>query len=314
MTQQYIRSAKLVLGSASGEGLDVSELRFLFMIQHPDTQTLKTLGARVYNMAPQTIAKAAAKEFTKVQLTAGYQGNAGVIFQGEITQTRTGRENLVDTYFDVFAQDGDTGCNQATVNHTLAAGATAAQVRDKILAAFGTYGFTAGNKPELSPIALPRAQVFYGMARDHMRVLARDNGCTWGFDNGAVNMIPKTSTLPGTAIVLTAETGMIGLPEQTQDGIRIRCLLNPQLKCGGLVQINNASIQQARQAQGVKSTGASRLPEIGDGSGKRDGFYKIISIDYIGDTRGEDWYCDLVGISTDPKGAIPDYVAQVGGL
>lgn len=322
MATQYGRALSLVLGDPAGKGLDVSALRVSFKVQHFDTQTPKSLLARIYNLSKQTIATAP-KEGGTVLLSAGYTGTAqdtasappGVIFRGKITQTRVGRESQTDTYLDVFAADGDDAYNQATVNHTLAAGATADQVRDKILESFGTYGFTKGNAPSLADAAvLPRAQVFYGMARDHMRVLARDNACTWGFDDGRVDMTPHTATLPGDAIVLTAQTGMIGLPQQTEDGIAVRCLLNPQLRKGGRVTINNASIQRARYSQNSTSanTQGGLLPGI-DSSTKADGTYKIIWIDYVGDTRGQEWYCDLMCLALDGSGFIPQSVANVGG-
>ncbi len=327
MTEQYNRALKLVLGDPSGKGIDLSALRVSFRVQHFDTQTPKSLFARIYNLSRQTIATAP-KEGGSVLLSAGYLGTAqdpskvplGVIFRGKITQVRVGRESQTDTYLDVFAADGDDAYNQATVNHTLAAGAGADEVRDKILESFGTYGFTKGNAPSLADAAiLPRGQVFYGMARDHMRVLARDNACTWGFDDGRMDMTPHDATLPGEAVVLTAATGMVGLPQQTEDGIAVRCLLNPQLRKGGLVRINNASIQRARYAQNSTSgnTHGELLPGIDDQGGANasgDGTYKVIWVDYSGDTRGQEWYCDLMCLTADGSGFIPPSVANTGGF
>lgn len=340
MTAQYNRALKFIVGDPAGKGIELSALRVSFKIQHFDTQTPKSLSARIYNLSKQTIASFP-KEGGQVLLAAGYYGTkplapggandstyntdpglnnsgypVGVIFRGKITQVRVGRESQTDTYLDVFAADGDDAYNQATVNHTLAAGASADEVRDKILESFGTYGFTKGNAPSLADAAiLPRGQVFYGMARDHMRVLARDNACTWGFDDGRVDMTPHAAALPGDAVVLTAATGMIGLPQQTEDGIAVRCLLNPQLRKGGQVRISNASIQRARYSQNAASgnTHGEVLPGI-DSSTKDDGFYKIIWIDYVGDTRGQDWYCDLMCLTADGSGFIPQSVANTGGF
>jgi hypothetical protein len=51
--------------------------------------------------------------------------------------------------------------------------------------------------------------------------------------------------MPGEAVVLTSGTGLLGRPEQTEDSIEIVSLLNPLLKIGSRVQIDNASINQA---------------------------------------------------------------------
>jgi hypothetical protein len=329
MTAQYNRALKLVLGEPSGKGIDLSALRVSFRVQHFDTQTPKSLSARVYNLSQRTIA-AAPKEGGQVLLAAGYHGlgmpdassasPVAVIFRGKITQVRVGRESQTDTYLDVFAADGDDVHNQATVNFTLAAGATAAEVQDAILNnSLAAYGITKGNAPPLSPVALPRGQVFYGMARDHLRVLARDNACTWGFDDGRLDFTPHTQALPGPAIVLTSATGMVGLPQQTEDGIAVRCLLNPQIRKGGLVRINNASIQRARYSQNSTSgnTHGELLPGIDNQGGvntSSDGTYKVIWVDYSGDTRGQEWYCDLMCLTADGSGFIPPSVANTGGL
>ena len=323
MTAQYDRALSLVLGDPSGKGLDLSAMRVTFKIQHFDTQTPKSLSARIYNLSAQTVA-AVPPQGGLVLLSAGYLGTAqdpasappGVIFRGKITQTRVGRESQTDTYLDVFAADGDDAYNQATVNHTLAAGATADEVRDAILNnSLAAYGISKGNEPPLSPVRLPRGQVFYGMARDHLRVLARDNACTWGFDDGRLDFTPLTQTLPGDAIVLTAATGMVGLPQQTEDGIAVRCLLNPQLRKGSRVVINNASIQRARYSQspGDPNSQGGLLPAI-DPNTTGDGTYKVIWIDYLGDTRGPDWYCDLMCLTADGSGFIPLSTVTAGAV
>ena len=48
-------------------------------------------------------------------------------------------------------------------------------------------------------------------------------------------MIPSGDIFPAEAVVLTAETGLVGAPEQTNDGIKVRCLLNPRLRIGGRI-------------------------------------------------------------------------------
>ena len=39
---------------------------------------------------------------------------------------------------------------------------------------------------------------------------------------------------------------MVGLPEQTQNGVNVKILLNPSVRCGRSLQINNSSIQRLR--------------------------------------------------------------------
>ena len=146
----------------------------------------------------------------------------------------------------------------------------------------------------------------YGMARDHLRDLAQATDTTWNVTDGKVQFVSNKGYLPGQAVVLTAATGMIGLPQQTMDGIMVRCLLNPLLKVGGRVEIKNSSITQLRlpvMFGGVQSPVAGLVPQLDSA-----GIYRILAIDYSGDTRGQNWYCDLACMALD--GTVPIAQAQ----
>ncbi len=58
------------------------------------------------------------------------------------------------------------------------------------------------------------------------------------------------------AIVLNANTGLIGMPQQTMGaGVNVRCLINPNIKLGGLIRLDQASVY--RQALGNDQVGQS---------------------------------------------------------
>jgi len=296
MSDQYLRKCSLIV-SENGSGIDLSQMRIVFKTTQSDVQTPNTAVIRVYNLSDKT-AKSVQKEFTAVRLQAGYETGAfGTIFDGTIKQVRRGRENPTDTYLDILAADGDKAYNQGVISKSLAAGATAEDERNALIDAFG---LPKGYVADLPPGAAQRGQVKYGMARDHMRDLANTNGMTWSIQNGQIQMIPNTGYRPGTAVVLNSNTGMIGLPVQTEGGILVKCLLNPNIKIGSLLQINNASIQ--RDLIGGKLLNApGRLEEL---SGFRpkvtdDGFYRVYVNEFEGDTRGTPWYNDITCLAVD---------------
>ena len=124
-TPQYLRKASLIIGQAAGDALDLSALRFVFDVRRGDLQTPNSARVRVFNVGPMT-AQRVQKEFTRLVLQAGYEGNYGIIFDGNIKQVRRGRVSQTDTYLDITAADGDSAYNFAVVNATLAAGSTSA--------------------------------------------------------------------------------------------------------------------------------------------------------------------------------------------
>lgn len=299
MTAQFDRICKLTVGDPKGEALDLSELRIRFGIINGDVQTPKTASIRVYNLAPETALRIR-REFTQVLLQAGYGTNVAVIFSGQVKQVRIGRENATDTYVDILAADGDTAYNQAFVSKTLGAGWTPADWRKAALDAMAPYGITAGQMAELPDVRAPRAMTIYGLARDVLRTLCETYGMTWSIVLGQLQMLPIDGVLGGSLVELTSETGLIGMPQQTIDGIMVKCLINPQIRPGARIKLNNRSIQEA--AISTSETYVDKRP-----STDPDGDYKVWAVAMNGDTRGNEWYMDLVCTSLDTSGpnAVP---------
>jgi hypothetical protein len=295
MTAQFGRAASVVVANAAGQGIDLSQLHFTFSVTHETMQTPQLARVTIYNLSDAT-ANQIQNEGTQLQVIAGYQGNAGLIFSGQICQRRKGRESPTDTYLDIYAQHSDQAYNQATVNTTLAAGWNYAQLHQTIAAAFSPFGVTAPAPPQMAPQVFPRGKVLYGAARDHARRLATSNGLTWTIVDGQYVMTSLSGSTGQTAIVLNSATGLLGIPEQTIDGIRGRCLLNPAIKVNSMVQINNKDINPA--VLNFDYTAINFLPSIAT-----DGVYRVLFVDHSGDSRGNAWYSDFICL--DPNAPAP---------
>ena len=290
---QYIRRCNLIVANEAGEGLDLSSLRITFKIKKSDAQTPNTAEIRVYNLAEET-ANRIRKEFQNITLQAGYESNYGLIFNGNIKQIRFGRENGTDTFIDIAAADGDDAYNFAVVNTTLAAGS---KQSDQIGAAAGSMagrGVATGHIDATGDAKLPRGKVMYGMARNYLRQSAEASNTSWSIQDGKVQFVSLTGVLPNQAVLLNSKTGLVGQPEQTNDGIKVRCLLNPMLRIGGKVQINEKDVAEAKLPDTNKDAQANKPAAI-----EADGFYRLLVVEHSGDTRGNDWYSDLVCLGVD---------------
>lgn len=290
ITDQYLRKASLIV-AGNDTAIELADLRFHFSVSQSDIETPNNALIRVYNLSEATARNLAeSKEFTRVILQAGYEtGNFGTIFDGSIKQFRRGRENPTDTYFDIIAADADALYNFGVVNTTLAAGSTKEQQAAAIAKSIGA---DIGSVPQFGGNQLPRGKVMFGMARDQFRKLADSSFSTWSFQNGKLVMIPQTSYLPGEAVVLTELTGMVGIPEQTNDGIRVKCLLNPKIQIGTQIQLNNAEINTHQIGGFGLFSGIDQPPPL-----NADGFYKVLVVEHEGDTRDNAWYSNLTCIS-----------------
>jgi len=295
MSAQFGRVCSLIVGDPTGEALDLSTLRIRFAILNGDVQTPKTLNAWVYNLSPET-ARRVQKEFTQVVLQAGYEeAGAGVIFSGQVKQVRIGRENATDTFIHIIAADGDVAYNQAVLNTSLADGWTPSDLRAACLEAMKPYGITAGQMADLPDVRHARGVPLFGSVRDQLRELADTYGMTWSIVLGQLQMLPIQGTLGGTAIELTSASGLVGMPQQTVDGIMVKCLINPRIKPGSQIKLNNSSIQEGAISTQWGYFDSRPTYDV-------DGSYKVWAVAINGDTRGQEWHMDLVCSSVDITG------------
>jgi hypothetical protein len=82
---------------------------------------------------------------------------------------------------------------------------------------------------------------------------------------------------------------MISIPTQTNEGIEATALLNPLLTIDARVMIDEKFISGTTD----EDSREKRAPLASNG------VYRILSLSYIGDTFGTDWYTKMVCIAVD---------------
>jgi hypothetical protein len=298
MSQQYGRVVNLIT-SKGGKGIDLSQMHIQFHVFAPDSDSPPTAIIRVWNLSSDT-ANQIQKEFDHVSLQAGYvDPGPGVIFDGTIVQTKRGAENAIDSYIDIFASDLDELYNFTLVNKTLAAGSTPKDRVGAVIESAQASGAKQGSIPDNLGTGgtLPRGKVMFGMAREQMNDIAKSTNTSWFVENGKVNMIKDDGYLPGDVVVINSETGMLGVPENTNDGIEVRCLLNPGIKVGTRIKLNNADIATTK----INQQGA--FPTYGNinlvASKSSDGVYRVLVREHEGDNRGNTFETRLTCLSVD---------------
>jgi len=334
MSQNWMRHFELQILSESGEGISLSDFKVTFRIEWTDTRWPRVAMVKIYNLSKDTCSRILGKEFAKIKIIAGYDGmpaavdssqvgvatevdpskagqtngtNFGEIFSGEIRFTVTGRDNPTDTWVLIQAIDGHQAFMNASVTTTLAAGYTIADVHSAAMDSFSPYGVTKGITGDAPVTVFPRGRVLYQSSRDVMDNVAAQCGATWQLVDGQAQMVP-TDKYVQEAIVLNSDTGLIGMPQQTMGaGVNVRCLINPNIRLNGLVQIDQASMYRTSlSADEVKALPGRAREENVNGnlsvngtlqqpaSIAADGLYIVKSIDYNGDTRGQPWYMDMM--------------------
>ena len=302
---QWIRKISLFVQTSTNKTLDLSQMHITFGVKNADEQSPNNAAIRVYNLSKKTRDELIGKgEYNSVILQAGYQnGSYGVIFKGEIKQFRTGRDNSTDTYVDILAADGDIYYNQSFSGFSFNAGKT----REQIVTALAKstempvslllVGKGGQNQTEV------RGQVMFGMTRAKLKNLAASLDCSWSIQEGSLVMHDSQGYINSNDIVeLNSVTGLIGVPEQTSQGIVLKCLMNSRIHVGQIIKLNNSDVNQLM----MRNPDASAMVAYNVNFGllslaplNESGFYQVLVAEHEGDTRGQEWYTTLTCLATD---------------
>ena len=292
---QYLRKVTLLVEDNAGQVLDLSELRIKFAVKQSSAQTPNAADILVYNLSEET-ALQVRSQFKRVILQGGYNSNYGVIFQGNIKQVIIGRESATETFINIIAGDGDLAYNFAVVSATLAAGSNQNDQITACAQATAALGVTAGGNATVTQAQTrPRGKALFGNARHYLRQVAKTTGYTWSIQNEQLQFVPSKSYLPGSAVVINAQTGMVGTPQQTTQGVNVKCLLNPYIKINGRVQLDNKTVQLLKIDLTLKPGGQTnvQMPLASNG------VYFVLAVEHSGDTRGTEWYTNVICLYID---------------
>lgn len=334
MSQNWMRHFELLILAENGEGISLTDFKVTFKTEWTDTKFPRVGTVKIYNLSKDTASRILGKEFAKIKLIAGYDGlasavdesqvgvvknvsssqvgqtggqNFGEIFSGDIRFTITGRETPTDTFVLIQAIDSHQAFLYASVTTSIAAGYTVADLHAATMQSFNPFGVTQGITGAMPTTVFPRGRVIYQSSRNLMDNIAEQCNATWQLVDGQLQMVPEDKYIHE-AIVLNSRTGLIGMPQQTMGaGVNVRCLINPNIRVNGLIEIDQASVYRSSLSTGEVQSLPSRANEA-DVNGNlsvngtlqqpasiaADGVYIVKAIDYTGDTRGQAWYMDMM--------------------
>lgn len=308
MDSQWLRYFRLIVteGGDSENVLDLSDFRVRFHISQRVVGKPTTAEIFIYNVSQDTInaIRTPTNQFLsssrpKVVIEAGYQSDHAMIFQGDLWWKSTGRESETDTFLRLIAATGDRVQNFSVVSASIPKGATQSQVFETVAKSMEKEGVSGPQTmPAMQEGRLPRGKVIYQPSAQAMNGLADTNDFSWGYGTNGLITVPKKPTFDGNTpvIVLTAATGLVGRPKLTVEGVTLQCLLNPRIDVGTLIQIDNRSIQRDAYDTAVGASIEKNRSTTNDFVGA-DGIYSVISREFSGDTRGTEWYANLVAVA-----------------
>lgn len=291
---QWIRQAQVVVGKG-GTGILVDKLKIEFEINKTIQPSPNSGIIKIYNLNPnnETLIH---DEYTDIVVNAGYKNNVRILFAGNIKHVFKYKEKT-DYITEIEAADGDFDYRNSYLNETLSAGTTREHIVQRAVASF-KGGTTAGHT-SIDPVVNSRAVVLTGSTRSILDRLAKDSGSNWSIQDGQLTVVKADATLPNTAIILNSHSGLLDAPEVNDKGIRVKCLLNPQLAINGVIKLNNNDIRILERRTNILSNKADKVNAKTHSPVRLDpdGFYKIIRIRHRGDNRGREWISEVACVS-----------------
>ncbi|WP_353164147.1 phage protein [Acinetobacter guillouiae] len=304
MSENWNRACQLIVGleKGSSEALDFSNMRIAFEVRQAlDAQPAIT-EVLIYNLSTETMNKFKG-EGQDIALYAGYEGNLGLIFQGQVFQFRRGRESPTDTYLCIVAQNADVHHNFAVLKGTLAAGRDLEHEKQAIFESFKANGAQCGYlAPAVNEAKAPRGKTYCGATVDYMKEYADNNNQDLAYDsNGAITLINRKQPPAAKAYVLSTANGLTGMPQLTASGLSAECLLNPKIKVGDQIQIKESLVQTQNYDTGYGQQEVDKDFKQAFGA---DGYYKVVGVSHAGDTRGDIWQTSIVALGVGATQAV----------
>lgn len=278
----------------SGELISGDNIRVSFDVQRyaigqPNTATIK-----IYNLTANAETQLITEGY-RIVISAGYQQNYGEIFDGFVVMCSRTKENATDYTLTMQAMDGYDFLHYSFCNYSLQKGITARELLTSIATKSSvpiTIGFpTASDSSILDSKIYSRGFSVYGLAYKTIDDFAKGNNATWYVDMGKLYFIgysETTSNLPlgKQAVELSPSTGLIGNPQQIEYGVSAKSFMNSKIAPYCMVHVNPEYITRSLLEVGSNGNISNYAVYQLD----PEGLYRVISCEFVGDTRGNDWY------------------------
>ncbi len=288
----YLRKGELIVGKrvkASKSNLEpqdalIFQNRLRFTVEKTDTSEANKAKISIYNLSPDSRSFIEDEDDLIVFLRVGYVGSIATAFFGDVVRGETSREGP-DILTTIECGDQEKLLQTAHIELGIGPGATNIQLFN--LAA-EKLGITLGVISGLTEIVYSNGYSFSGQASKLLDVLTKQLNVKWSIQDGELMVLPKEKAESEFAVLVTPNSGLVGNPTKTKDGIQFKSLLNPGIRPGKAVKLESKEIQGAFKGDAKKIAS----------SAVKDSSIILISskVTHEGDTHEGSWLTTVEGI------------------
>ncbi|WVD70986.1 hypothetical protein RHO14_11610 [Orbus wheelerorum] len=264
--RQFGRVIQLNIGNAQ-QSLVYNNLKITFDVTKTISSEPNDANITIYNLNQNSRNLITSKVYDLVELFVSYRDDdLRMIFKGEIKTVENEYSGL-DIITKLKCSDGGQAYTEKVLIKTVAAGQ---KDSDALNDSAKSFGILKSDVDLPNDKVLPRGRVFFSDVRDVMDKIGLNNDADWSIQDNQLVVVPKNKAIRNDeGYVISSNTGMIGSPQKTDQGLEVITLCNPRFKIGSLIRVE------------------SKFNEY-------NGDYKIQSINHSGDLTGNDWKSKLV--------------------
>lgn len=299
----FNRTAELIVGQSGGKGVAIRDLRFSFNIEKTSSETLNNSTLRIYNMNRTTRAMVETPNNALI-LKAGYTEDVGLktIFVGIVRRSLTVREGT-DWITELELDDGLISYQASKISATFSPGASGIDV---LRAVASSFNLPVRPLPDGIPAkTYPAGFSALGRSREAMNKVCNYLGLEWSIQNQEVQILKKGGVAKRTAVLISANTGMIGSPAKEAKTLSDKAAAKRGIttNSAGVIKRNkenaDGEIDERLEVQGYKVESMLQ-PTIEPGGlvkveseGINGSFFRVERLSHVGDTGGGEWKTDL---------------------
>ena len=243
--------------------LVIEEPRIRFSLARESDETAPSGEITIWNLARPTEDRIFERG-ASVKLDAGYPSTIATLFDGHVEKIVRERAELARlTRITLTGQATNAGqrSDKISIIHP-----TATPISLRELAAYFVrdLGLTLGPQDAIDASLTVQNWTWAGPTIPGLNVICRRANVTWYEDDGVVrfNRIGELQS-DAVTITLTPDSGLIGSPAVTEEGVRCRSFLQPLARVGAQVDVRSENV---------------------------DGSYKLVSLVH----RGDNWDGEFV--------------------
>ncbi len=239
--QQHIfnRSWAVTIGPKGGEGSKYTQLRTVFDIDKNSTGSSNKAKIEIYNL--QAYSRQQFQKGYIIQLDAGYYGMTETLYLGDITRSESKRHGAeIVTSFE--CGDAERQLVYAHFDKSYPAGTKFVQVIQDAANTLNLNGVSTGTVIGIQNQIFGNGFSFSGTVKSLLNKLLPKQGLEWSIQNGYLQIIPVTAHNGDTAILISNETGLVGVPSQGVGFVQFQCLLNPKILPGCPVAVKSETV------------------------------------------------------------------------